>query len=94
MNAPEVIYLQCEEDDLPYNWEDTTWCSDKINEYDVKYIRATPENMAAPELLAALKDMLSGWKYIRHSHGDLYGVGWDRAQEAAEAAIAKAEGKS
>lgn len=44
------------------------------------------------ELLAALKDMNSGWKYIRHSHGDLYGVGWDRAQGKADAAIAKAEG--
>jgi hypothetical protein len=43
------------------------------------------------ELLEALKDMHSGWKYIRETHGDLYGVGWDRAQEKAEAAIAKAE---
>ncbi len=44
------------------------------------------------ELLAALKDMHSGWKYIRETYGDLYGVGWDRAQDKAEAAIAKAEG--
>ena len=43
------------------------------------------------ELLEALKDMHSGWKYIRETHGDLYGVGWDRSQEKAEAAIAKAE---
>ena len=35
----------------------------------------------------ALADMLAGWRYIRHSHGDLYGVGWDRAQEKAEAAL-------
>ena len=47
---------------------------------------------AAPDLLEALRDMLSGWKYIRESHGDLYGVGWDRAQDKAEAAIAKATG--
>ena len=47
---------------------------------------------AAPELLEALRDMLDGWKYIRQSHGDLYGVGWDRAQEKAETAIAKATG--
>jgi hypothetical protein len=47
---------------------------------------------AAPELLEALKDMLAGWRYIRETHGDLYGVGWDRAQQKAEAAIAKAEG--
>jgi hypothetical protein len=48
---------------------------------------------AAPDLLAALKDMHAGWLYIRSTHGDLYGVGWDRAQGKAEAAIAKAEGK-
>jgi len=47
---------------------------------------------AAPDLLEALKDMLSGWKYIRESHGDLYGVGWDRAQNKAEDAIRKAKG--
>lgn len=48
---------------------------------------------AAPDLLAALEDMLSGWRYIRETHGDLYGVGWDRAENAARAAIAKARGK-
>ena len=49
---------------------------------------------AAPDLLEALKDILSGWRYIRQdpAHLSIYGVGWDRAQEAAEAAIAKAEG--
>jgi hypothetical protein len=35
----------------------------------------------------ALRDMLSGWVYIRHSYGDLYGVGWDRAQSKAERAL-------
>lgn len=48
---------------------------------------------AAPELLDALQDMLSGWKYIREQHGDLYGVGWDRAQNKAIEAISKALGK-
>jgi hypothetical protein len=46
------------------------------------------------ELLEALEDMLSGWRYIRQQHGDLYGVGWDRAQDKAESAIAKARGFS
>lgn len=36
----------------------------------------------------ALIDMLNGWKYIRSTHGDLYGVGWDRAQLKAEQALA------
>ncbi len=49
---------------------------------------------AAPELLDALKDMAAGWRYIRRVHGDLSGVGWDRAQYGAEAAIAKVEGRS
>lgn len=45
-------------------------------------------------LRAALTDMLSGWRYIRGAHGDLYGVGWDRAQLKAEAALSKeAEGE-
>jgi hypothetical protein len=37
--------------------------------------------------IEALRDMHDGWKYIRHSHGDLYGVGWDRAQTKAEEAL-------
>lgn len=45
---------------------------------------------AAPDLLDALEDMAAGWRYIRKHYGDLPGVGWDRAQFAAEAAIAKA----
>lgn len=49
---------------------------------------------AAPELLEALTDMLAGWKYIRSFHGDLYGVGWDRAEGKAVNAIAKALGTS
>lgn len=40
-------------------------------------------------MLEAMRDMLSGWIYIRGTHGDLYGVGWDRAQSKAEAAIAR-----
>lgn len=58
-----------------------------------EHLRAERIRDAAPELLAALKDMLSGWKYIRESHGDLYGVGWDRAQDNAEDAIRKATGE-
>ena len=44
-------------------------------------------------LREALIDMRSGWKYIRETHGDLYGVGWDRAQNKADAALAAGEGK-
>jgi len=38
--------------------------------------------------------MLSGWQYIRQIHGDLQGVGWDRAEDKARAAINRAEGRS
>jgi len=38
-------------------------------------------------LKEALRDMLSGWLYIRAVHGDLPGVGWDRAQNKAEEAL-------
>ena len=48
---------------------------------------------AAPELLDALRDMLSGWRYIRETHGDLYGVGWDRAEAKAVSAITRAIGE-
>ena len=52
-----------------------------------KKLEALEKENAA--LRDALRDMLSGWKYIRNTHGDLYGVGWDRAQQKAEAAIAQ-----
>lgn len=34
-------------------------------------------------LRAALTDMLSGWRYIRDTYGDLAGVGWDRVEQTA-----------
>lgn len=41
---PKRIYLQrhddCVADNCGPHGEDTTWCSDKINEHDVEYIRA------------------------------------------------------
>jgi len=36
----------------------------------------------------ALKDIYSGWQYIRVVHGDLYGVGWDRCDKSSRQAIA------
>jgi hypothetical protein len=47
----------------------------------------SPEQADVEAIRDALTDMLAGWKYIRGFHGDLYGVGWDRAQEKAERAI-------
>ena len=48
---------------------------------------ANPEK-AIPAVVEAFRDMLSGWHYIRQHHGDLYGVGWDRAETKASAALA------
>jgi hypothetical protein len=45
------------------------------------------------EVKDVLMDALSGWKYIRQCHGDLYGVGWDRVQEKIEAILRKASEK-
>ena len=39
-------------------------------------------------LRGALEDMHAGWRYIRRHHGDLPGVGWDRCDIAARAALA------
>lgn len=42
----------------------------------------------------AMRDALAGWRYIRQSHGDLYGVGWDRVEQKLEAALASAQAAS
>jgi hypothetical protein len=44
-------------------------------------------------LIDAMEDMLNGWRYIRRAHGDLYGVGWDRAQEKMERALEALTGR-
>lgn len=38
-------------------------------------------------LRGALTDMLSGWRYIRETYGDLAGIGWDRAEQKARNAL-------
>jgi hypothetical protein len=59
-----------------------------------RYRESLSEVIAERDALReALTDMLSGWRYIRETHGDLYGVGWDRAQEKAIAALAAQEKK-
>lgn len=46
---PDEIYLQCDDD----GWadDDTTWCRDKINDQDIKYVRvASPVSLQAGHL--------------------------------------------
>ena len=51
----------------------------------------TDERIAENERLReALTDMLSDWRYIRDTYGDLAGVGWDRVEQKARNAL---EGK-
>jgi regulator of replication initiation timing len=38
-------------------------------------------------LRGALADMYAGWRYIRLHYGDLSGVGWERCDAAARAAL-------
>ncbi len=51
----------------------------------------TPPRELVERLRDALLDMGSGWRYIRQEHGDLAGVGWDRAQNAVVEAIKEAD---
>jgi hypothetical protein len=74
----------------PHDWSMLEAAKESLREHMTEIHRLRRVNA---ELLAALKDMHSGWKYIRETYGPLYGVGWDRAQKQAEAAIAKAEDK-
>jgi len=39
------------------------------------------------ELITMLADTLSEWRYIRKTYGDLYGVGWDRVENALQLAV-------
>ncbi len=54
----DVIYLQHGESPIRLEEAGITWCQDKINEGDTKYLLATPEREAVPELLEVLKDSL------------------------------------
>lgn len=56
-HTPDVIYLQWDNEG-PMSQRNTTWSVDKINEKDGTYLLATPERLAAPDLLAACKGLV------------------------------------
>ena len=60
---------------------------DLQDQRDLSIRMAKQRERERDEAREALRNMLSGWKYIRSVHGDLYGVGWDRAQSKAETAL-------
>ena len=40
-NAPEIIWLQIDPEAEQFDgWDGLTWCADRINETDLKYVRA------------------------------------------------------
>ena len=52
---------------------------------------AAPPDMVRA-LVEALETALSGWRYVRKFHGDqIEGVGWDRVEDAARDALARAK---
>ena len=53
----DVIYLQISNPDEPIRIDETTWCSDKINDDDIKYLLSTPEREAAHEMYKALRKL-------------------------------------
>lgn len=61
-NVPDVIYLQIDpenEDCEDFSELDTTYCEDKINEKDLKYLLSTPSrenvDLLLKEILAFLE---------------------------------------
>lgn len=62
---------------------------DKIS---IKYITTLLKEREA--LLDAVKDSLSGYKYIEQTHGKLYGLGSERVIEKCEQAIQLCEADS
>ena len=61
---PDIIYLQYYGDDWyvdnienpePAEGDEVTWCVDKINEVDIKYLLATPQREAAPAMFEAIR---------------------------------------
>ena len=64
---------------------------EQIEEYEPSYTLQEWLDLSerCGRLEAALKDCISGLEYIRHAHGELYGVGWDRAINNGKAALSR-----
>ena len=78
---PDTIWLQWDDAD-PH--EGVMWCEDRINDNDLEYVKRTPLTDAAPDMLAALTDMVEAYEYEASSENPTL--------MAARAAISKAEG--
>jgi hypothetical protein len=81
-------HIHREGDSSGYRWAIAAVCNSTTEDGDpyVEEVRALIE--AAPALLDAARDALSGWRYIREVHGyESDGVGWDRVEQALTEAI-------
>ena len=91
MDEYDAIYLQMEE------LEETTWCADKINNTDIKYLLSTPKRAAAEELYEAVRkarqlaSIATDWNLSEAEiDGEMVSV-YDLLREF-EAAVALADG--
>jgi hypothetical protein len=75
-----IAIVEVYEDDLRWNQEAARKVVHRVNLHG--------------ELVAALEDMQSGWRYIRQRYGDLDGVGWERCERSATAVLARAKGEA
>jgi hypothetical protein len=91
---PEQLYAWRHGDDEPMigTWMDR---QDPIGEPTVKYLRATPERLAAKEMLAALEELIEGHlRWVDLGDGIRISGPSPDQWEAARAIIAKAKGQS
>jgi len=56
-------------------------------------VRSEKAEAACAQMREALEDCAGGLRYIRQMHGELYGVGWDRALGRSDAALSTDAGK-
>lgn len=97
--AEEIERLQAENKRLEYEVDKTNRSLEDmsmiqyqgfdavINQLNSKLKQLAAHEATIKTMREALIDISNGWKYIRSTHGDLYGVGWDRAQDKADNAL-------
>ncbi len=86
----DVIYLQTGKNIESLEEEGITWCQDRIEDGDTKYLLATPEREAAPELLEACQELVQAMVDYQMDVEDLPPFRHRKMMRKAKAAIALA----
>lgn len=93
-HTPTVLSGPCPSCDGAGGWDDAEameWaeCPDCAGTGKAENSITANERLrdAAPRLAEALKDAMSGLRYIRERYGELDGVGWQRIEAKANAAL-------